>query len=88
MPKILTGEALQERCKKLGIDTQGEYVTFEELKGKNYRREVSEAVLQLRLIEVERAIRESRAWMLTILSAIASVCSAIVAILAVANKVI
>lgn len=85
MSKLLSGDELIERCKQLGIDTQGEYVTFEELKGRNHRREVAESVLQLRLIEVERSIRESRTWILTLLSAAASVCSAIVALIAVAK---
>jgi hypothetical protein len=80
MKKLLEGEALIERAKQLGIDTQGELI-FASASGR--RTQASDYELQRRIIEAERSRRESRLWLIALVSAIASVFSAIVALIAV-----
>jgi hypothetical protein len=71
MKRLLEGKALEEHAKKLGCDLQGDLITQ------------SSCGRQRRVIEVERSIRESRLWIIALISAIASVVSALTAIIAV-----
>lgn len=80
MKKILQGELLIKRAKQLGIDIQGESI-FQSASGK--KALASEYELQRRVIEAERSIRESKLWLIALISAIASVASAVVALIAV-----
>lgn len=83
MKKILEGDALEQRARQLGIDIQGEPITQS---SSGRQRRASDYELQRRVIEAERAIRESKLWKLALISAIASVTSAAVALLAVLSK--
>jgi hypothetical protein len=83
MKKILEGEALEQRARKLGVDIQGGPIT-QSISGRHKRADDYE--LQKRVIEAERSIRESRLWLIALISAIASVLSALTALLAVVFK--
>ena len=65
MKKLPTGEELQKEVEKLGI-SQAEI-------GDN------DSLLQHRILEAKRDIRESRLWIIALVSAIGSVISAIAA---------
>ncbi|MBU1110368.1 hypothetical protein KKB83_02030 [Patescibacteria group bacterium] len=80
MKKILQGELLVKRAKQLGIDIQGEPI-YQSASGR--KSIANEYELQRRVIEAERSIRESKLWLIALISAIASVASAIVALIAV-----
>ena len=80
MKKLLEGDALEQRARELGCDMQGGPIT-QSVSGRHKRAD--DAELQRRVIEAERSIRESRIWILAVLSAVASVSSAITAIIAV-----
>ena len=82
MKKLLEGEPLEKLAKVLGVDTKGGPIT-QSVSG-HFKR-ADDAELQRRVIEAERAIRESRLWMLAVISAVASVISAITAIIAVSR---
>jgi len=82
MNKLLTGEELRDECRKNGIDIMGERVAFEDLK-KPHRAETTDYELQQRLIEYRRQLRESRMWMLALISALTSLASAVIAVYAV-----
>ena len=77
------GDELEKRCLDLGIDIQGERI-FQSANGRFKR--AGDYELQLRLSEALRSRRESRLWLLALISAIASVASAVAAFLAVASK--
>ncbi len=83
MGSLLNGERLEIRCSELGIDIEGAEKTLSS-SGRSVR--ASDHELQHRLIEVERSIRESRLWLIAVISSVASVCSALAAIIAVATK--
>ena len=83
MPKLLQGAELEKRARALGIDTQGGPIT-QSVSGRHKRAD--DAELQQRVIEAERSIRESRLWIIAVISAVASVVSAITAMIAVATK--
>lgn len=83
MKKILEGDALEQRARKLGIDIQGDLIT-QSSSGRHKR--ASDYELQRRVVEAERAIRESKLWQLALISAIASVASAVAALLAIALR--
>ena len=83
MAKLLEGDQLEQRARELGVDVVGEPRT-QSSSGRAPR--ASDNELQRRVIEAERSIRESRLWMLAVISAIASVISAIIAFVAVAKK--
>ena len=83
MKKILEGEALEKRARELGVDVQGGPIT-QSTSGKRNRADDYE--LQKRVIEAERSIRESKYWLIALISAIASVISALAALLAVVLK--
>ena len=80
MKRLLEGKALEEYAKKLGCDLQGDLITQSSC-GRHPR--ASDCELQRRVIEAERSIRESRLWVIALISAIASVVSALTAIIAV-----
>ena len=80
MKKLLEGDALEQRARELGCDMQGGPIT-QSVSGRHKRAD--DAELQRRVIEAERSTRESRIWILAVLSAVASVSSAITAIIAV-----
>ncbi len=83
MAKILQGDQLAQRAKELGVDIEGEPQT-QSYSGRSPRAPDYE--LQRRVAEAERTVRESRLWLLAVISAIASVASAIAAVIAVARK--
>ncbi len=83
MKKILDGDALEKHAEKLGLDTKGDYI-IQSVSGRHKR--ATDAELQRRVIEAERAIRENRLWWIALISAIASVISAATAIIAVATR--
>ena len=80
MAKILNGEELIKRAEELGIDISGSPIT-QSVSGRH--KQADEHEIQRRVIEAERSIRESRLWWLAVLSAIASIISAITALVAV-----
>jgi hypothetical protein len=83
MAKLLQSEQLERRARELGVDITGELRT-QSTSGRAPR--ASDFELQQRVLEAERGIRESRIWLLALISAVASVLSAIVAIIAVTGK--
>ncbi len=72
--KLLTGNKLMARATELGVSTTKDIAP---------RSNVSDAELQRRVIEAERAIRENRLWKIALLSALASLVSAIASWMAV-----
>lgn len=80
MSKLLEGEELEKRCRELGIDTTGEPRT-QSARGDPPR--ASDSELQRRLLEAERSARESKLWVVALVSAMASVISAVAAWVAV-----
>lgn len=72
--KLLTGDKLMARATELGVSTTKDITP---------RSNVSDAELQRRVIEAERAIRENRLWKIALLSALASLVSAIASWMAV-----
>ena len=83
MKKILEGDELEQRARELGVDIQGDLITHSSL---GRRNRASDYELQRRVIEVERSIRESRLWKVAFISAIASMLSAAVALVALLKK--
>ena len=77
---LLTGAALESRAQELGVDIEGDPRTHSS-SGRAPR--ASDYELQRRVSEAERRIRESRLWILAVISAIASVLSAAAAMIAV-----
>jgi hypothetical protein len=75
MAKLFVGKELEQRCRELGIDTQGPPGTLQEPQASDYE-------LQRRVIEAERSIRENRLWMVAVGSMIVSVLSAATALVA------
>jgi hypothetical protein len=71
---MLKGDELRARAEELGVSM-----------GRLYDSDghISEPELQRRVLEAERANRESRLWLIALISAIASVVSAIAACVAV-----
>ena len=83
MSKLLRGDELIARCEALGIDTMGEPQPINETR---MRHGATTAEMQQRLMAYERSLRESRMWIMALLSALASLASAVVAVLAVVSK--
>jgi hypothetical protein len=79
MRRLLQGEALERRARELGVDIEGGPIT-QSVSGKQERADDSE--LQRRVLEAERSVRESRLWRSALVSAIASMVSAAVALAA------
>jgi hypothetical protein len=82
MKKILQGEELSQRARDLGIDIQGD-ARSSSSSGSAPRAPDYE--LQRRVAEAERSRRESSLWLMALISAVASVISAITAWIAVAK---
>ena len=82
MAKLLEGAELEQRARELGVDMTGELITQSAMG----RHKVAAFELQRRVIEAERHLRESRTWMLALISALASVASAVAAWIAVAHR--
>jgi hypothetical protein len=82
MAKLLQGDELERRARELGIDIQGDPICQS---SSGRRKRADDAQLQQRVIEAERSIRESRLWIIAVISATASVFSAIAAVIAVAK---
>ena len=81
--RLLQGQELEQRARELGVDIQGSPHTGSS-SGARPRAEDHE--LQQRVIEAERANRESRLWLLALISALASVVSALAAWAAILRK--
>jgi hypothetical protein len=60
MKKLLTGEALEQRARELGVS----FHSLATQSGNDH------SILQQRVIEAERAIRESMLWIVALVSAI------------------
>ena len=80
MNKLLQGDELERKAQELGVDIQGDAITQS---SSGRRRRADDVELQRRVLEAERSIRESRLWLLALLSAIASIVSAVAAWIAV-----
>ena len=83
MKQLLTGNELEQCARALGVNIEGDLITQSSL---GHAKRAPDYELQRRVIEAERAMRESRLWLLAIIAAIASVASAIAAIIAVARR--
>jgi hypothetical protein len=81
--RLLQGRELEQRARELGVEIQGSPRTGSS-SGARPRAEDHE--LQQRVIEAERANRESRLWLLALISAVASVISALAAWAAILRK--
>jgi len=79
MQKLLKGEALVKKCEELNIDTLGERI----YKSSLGRFNATDSELQQRLTEYKRSKRESRLWIIALISSIAAIVSAATAIVAV-----
>ena len=77
---LLTGAALESRARELGVDIEGDPRTHSS-SGRAPR--ASDYELQRRVLEAERGVRESRLWILAVISATAAVLSAAAAMIAV-----
>ena len=73
--RLLSGDELKKRAEELGV-------SFQELWDTNGI--MSEPELQRRVMEAERSLRESKMWLIAVISAIASIVSALAAWAAVA----
>ena len=83
MSKLLQGEELERRAIELGVDIQGPPRT-QSVSGRSPRADDTE--LQKRVREAERSIREQKLWWIAVISAIASVVSAVTALVAVLSQ--
>jgi len=79
---LLQGDDLEKRARKLGVDVEGDART-QSSSGRAPRAPDYE--LQRRVSEAERSVRDSRLWILALISAVASVLSAAAAIVAVSR---
>jgi len=73
---LLQGDELTKRAEELGVSL----IELHDVHGVR-----SEPELQRRVIEAERAERESRLWLIAVISSVASVISALAACIAVAT---
>lgn len=83
MASPLQGDRLEQRARELGVDISGD-LRVQSSTGRAPRAPDYE--LQRRVAEAERGVRESRLWIVALISALASVASAIAALIAVARK--
>ena len=74
MSILPAGAALEKRCKELGVD-----LTVKSPGGVGGPMRASDFELQHRLMEAERSARENKLWMVAVVSAVASVVSALAA---------
>lgn len=79
MSKLLQGSELEQRCTEIGISIDGPPRTQSSSGGSP---RASDFELQRRLIEAERSLRESRVWLVALISSVASVLSAAAALVA------
>jgi hypothetical protein len=70
MARLLEGDLLERRARKLGVDVARDART-QSASGRAPR--TSDYELQRRVSEAERGIRESRMWILALISAMAAV---------------
>lgn len=83
MDKLLEGQPLQEQARELGIDIRGDWIYQPPISRQPIAPDYE---LQRRVIEAKRARREQWLWLLAVISAIASVVSALAAWAAVMKK--
>ena len=83
MRKLLQGDELEKRAIELGVGIQGSPIT-QSISGRHKRAD--DAELQHRVSEAERSQRESKLWIVALVSSIASVISAVTALCAVLIK--
>lgn len=81
--KLLEGQELENRARQLGVDIRGDLIT-QSASGRMQR--AADYEIQRRVIEAERARRDSWLWVLAMLSACASVLSALAAWFAVVRR--
>ena len=74
--KLLKGKELEDRADELGVSKDHCYT----------QAGLNEPELQRRVLEAERANRESKLWLIAVIAAIASVFSAVAAWVAVINN--
>ena len=82
MAKLLQGDALEARACELGVSIEGD-PRSQSTSGAAPR--TSDHELQRRVLEAERHIRENRLWIIAVISALASLVSAVAAWVAVAK---
>ncbi len=82
MSKLPKGEELRDLAEKLGVDTTGEPRT----QSTSGNAPVSDYELQRRVIEAKRSRREGWLWVVALISAIASMLSALAAWVAVTSN--
>ena len=80
---LMRGAALESRARELGVDIEGDPRTHS---SSGHAPRASAYELQRRVLEAERGTRESRLWILAVISAIASVLSAAEAMIAVLKQ--
>jgi hypothetical protein len=85
MARLLQGDELEKTAQEWGVYTQGESIT-QSVSGRH--RRADDAELQRRVIEAERAIRETNLWKFAVISAVVSVFSSIAAIISAVTAVI
>lgn len=83
MKKLLEGLELKNYALKLGINIEG---TQSPVSISRSRNNAPDHEIQKRVIEAERSLRESKLWLIALVSAGASLLSAAVAIIAVCLK--
>ena len=84
--KLLSGEKLEERARQLGVDILGDPRSSAVATSVAGPSRASDHELQRRVLEAERSRRESRLWIVALVSAIASVASALTALIALWRK--
>ncbi len=82
MKKLLVGEKLRERAVQLGVAMETDQSVFVPGSG-NVPLIAEDYELQRRVLDAERHIRENRLWLVAVISATASVVSALAAWLAI-----
>lgn len=85
MRKLPTGEDLRDRAKELGVITDSDDTYAVPSEG-NVAFQASDHEIQRRVIEAERHLREHRLWIIAVISALASVISALAAWAAICYK--
>jgi hypothetical protein len=83
MARLLEGDRLEQRARELRVDISGEP---RDRSASGRAERAPDCELQRRVAEATPSIRESRPWWLAVISAFASVASAIAALIAVARK--
>jgi len=82
MAELLDGKQLEDRARELGVNIAGELITQSAMG----RHRASDYEIQRRVAEAERNIRESKLWVVALISAIASLVSAVAAWVAALGK--